>query len=206
LPYKFTEEKVAAMKWLRVARKRVRIALGIQKSEGRRWLENSHHGRMYAQPETRRDLEEHEVSAEVKIQTFWKKLEYGTGPALSLFIQNEEVLRVDCSGDGTGHLHATFFMPHRGEDRYWLSEKSIEEQVERARFEVVRNWRYYAQRHSLKRVREVKIDKERLSQVAETAKLKMLDLLRLPEMQRCLVGKSIEGESEAKANQMGGVA
>jgi hypothetical protein len=114
----------------------------------------------------RRDLVVHRIGPGVELEVFWKVLRVGRGPALSLFIHDVELLRLDCFGPGAGHIHVAWGEPHgAGEDRLYLAEGSVEAQIDRCLFELQRNLSYYQQRCKDERVRNTEIDRERLAQL-----------------------------------------
>jgi hypothetical protein len=55
-----------------------------------------------------------------------------------------------------------------------LPEKTVEEQIERATFELQRNSSYYLQTHPRRKVRNTRLDEERLAAVCAEMKSKML--------------------------------
>jgi hypothetical protein len=57
----------------------------------------------------------------------------------------------------------------------WLPEKTIEDQVERAMFEMQRNWSYYLGSHPWPKVRNTRFNQERLTAVCAEMKSKMLE-------------------------------
>jgi hypothetical protein len=125
--------------------------------ESIRWSLNRHQGCLRPDASSRRDLETIPINENAHLEVFWKDLKIGKGPAVSLFILGNEILRIDCFGPGDAHLHATFFQPTGGESRLFMGEPTIEEQIARARFELCRNFRYYQWRDSRKAVRRVQI-------------------------------------------------
>lgn len=106
---------------------------------------------------------------EAYVQVYWKQLKFGKGPACSLFILGEEILRIDCFGNGAGHFHAAFFLPGKGENRFWMRESTVAEQVERAHFELYRNYRYYQCRVPNPEVRAYHIEPELMKEVSQQA-------------------------------------
>ncbi|WP_461052814.1 hypothetical protein [Spirosoma arcticum] len=57
----------------------------------------------------RRDLCRIPLTEQAFIDVFWKALPIGRGPAASVVVQDQEILRFDCFGPGGGHLHASLF-------------------------------------------------------------------------------------------------
>jgi hypothetical protein len=101
------------------------------------------------------------------------------GPAACLVVHGFDIIRFDCVGYPLGHYHAARLYPYgirRGlAGEIWLPEKTIEEQVERAMFEVQRNWSYYLGSHPRAKVRNTRINEQRLAAVCAEMKSKMLE-------------------------------
>ncbi|MBU1101625.1 MAG: hypothetical protein KKA84_14590 [Bacteroidetes bacterium] len=148
-----------------------------------KWLTNHHPGQLFPTPSTRKDIQRIPIDDNSYLEVFWKILEFGTGPAVSLFINKEEILRIDCSGPGTGHLHAAFFLPWEGEVRLFLPEKTCSLQIERAVFEITHNWNYYHSRVANASVRSVRLNVNKIEDAAKIAGQKMHVLLdTVPEL------------------------
>lgn len=125
----------------------------------------------------RRDVHVIPVQADVEFHVFWKKLEIGRGPTASLYVLGDEVLRVDCFGDGLGHLHAELLQRERAAPRLYLSEPTQEAQVDRAVFELTRNLAYYLERNPRRAIRRFEIDPEALGRACHEARGRMLGFL-----------------------------
>ena len=138
-------------------------------SESLSWGIDRNYGKMRPKSELRNDCRDIPVCEGVYVQVYWKRLKLGKGPALSLFMLDEEILRIDCFGKGAGHMHVAFFLPHEGENRLWMHESTIADQIERARFELYRNHRYYQCRIPNPNIRAIKLDREKMKAVSEQA-------------------------------------
>lgn len=101
------------------------------------------------------------------------------GPAACLVVHGFDIMRFDCVGYPLGHYHAMRPYPYgisRGlAGEIWLPEKTIEDQVERAMFEMQRNWSYYLGSHPWPKVRNTRLNQERLTAVCAEMKSKMLE-------------------------------
>ncbi len=95
--------------------------------------------------DARKDVERVGVQPGLELEVFSKNIpRVGAGPACSVVIAGEEVLRLDCFGPGAGHLHADFLVTAtRPERRLFFIEDAVPAQVERSLFEIRRNLRYY---------------------------------------------------------------
>ncbi|OGW84547.1 MAG: hypothetical protein A3C35_04205 [Omnitrophica bacterium RIFCSPHIGHO2_02_FULL_46_11] len=112
------------------------------------------------------------------IAAYWKDQSNGKGPAVSLYVCNKEVMKFDCFGEGKGHYHININQPPlvpRGEERIQLMERTREEQVKRAIFEIQKNASYFLQRNFDPRVTFFKLDKSKLETACGQAQAKLLE-------------------------------
>ena len=135
----------------------------------------------------RRDVRRLAINSHAELHVFWKVLTRGRGPAFSLFVCGDEVLRLDCFGAGEGHYHTQFYCPDTPKrTRLHFYETTASEQVERAMFEVIRNLDYYLQRHPRKCVRKVQMAPDILQPVCAQgemiAKQYLTDVPELAEL------------------------
>ncbi len=122
----------------------------------------------------RRDVVQFELAKNAYLEVYWKIFGVGQGPAIALYVEDEEVLKFDCYGK-TGHYHMQMLEPTAPKrPMLWMLEETVEAQVERALFELERNLHWYLERHPLKAVRQTKINRTRLKTV-------------LPEARACLL-------------------
>lgn len=149
-------------------------------SESLTWGLNCHGGKMRPDYSCRNDPQSVDIGASARLEVFWKKLPIGKGPAVSLFILDEEILRIDCFGEELGHMHASFFHPVEGEHRLFMPEKTVEAQIERARFELCRNYSYYQSRVANAGVRKVKIEDSQIVAASDRACEIMIGFLASP--------------------------
>jgi hypothetical protein len=101
------------------------------------------------------------------------------GPVACLVVHGFDIMRFDCLDYPIGHYHAARPYPYgirkglAGE--IWLPEKTLEEQIERAIFELQRNSSYYLKSHPRRKVRNTLFNQERLAAVCAEMKSKMLE-------------------------------
>ena len=50
------------------------------------------------------DIVVYDIQPFAYVAVYWKSLSNGRGPGASLYVHDEEVLRLDCFGEGAGHL------------------------------------------------------------------------------------------------------
>jgi hypothetical protein len=132
----------------------------------------------------RRDTVRYDVQEHVYLTTYWKVLANGKGPATSLFVHGEEVLKFDCFGRNKGHCHIGFARPKkRCRERLYLAEQTVEEQIARTAFELTVNLPYYLDRHPARRVRSITLDAQRFKEIVDKVCLQMLEFQRaIPEL------------------------
>jgi hypothetical protein len=147
-------------------------------SESLSWGLDRNRGKMRPYYSTRNDLQTISICEGARLEVYWKKQKGGIFPAVSFFILDEEILRIDCSGKDTGHMHACFFLPSEDENRIFLPEDTMKAQVDRAHFELCRNFRYYQARVPNPKIRAFKIDSGRMTEVSEQARAIMTGFLQ----------------------------
>lgn len=135
-----------------------------------KWNRNEHGGRIRANHPSRHDLQAIPIGENARLDVFWKHLDIGLGPAFSVVINDEEILRVDCFGPDDGHMHVAFFMPEKGTNRLYFPENTRSEQIDRGLFEINRNLRYYLDRMVDPDIRAFEPDAERLASATMEAR------------------------------------
>lgn len=133
------------------------------------WDRNEHGGRIRANHASRHDIRSIPIGDDARLDIFWKHLDIGYGPAVSVVIHGEEILRVDCFGPDDGHMHVAFFMPDEGTSRLYFPENTRAEQIDRGLFEINRNLRYYLDRAVNARIRATRLDPARIEEAAAEA-------------------------------------
>lgn len=92
------------------------------------------------------------------------------GPGGSLYVHEDEVMRLDCMGPTYGHMHLninqTSRYPNGEVARLYFSESTYEEQIERAAYELTTNVAYALTVNDDPRVRATRIEKATLEQAA----------------------------------------
>lgn len=137
----------------------------------------------YVNRKSRHDIVRFEIADQAYLEVYWKVFGIGRGPAIALYIDEEEILKFDCYGSGKGHYHIQSFLPQAPRHTLLhLPEVTVEAQIDRALFELDRNLPWYLERHPLNHVRDLKVNKANLKQVLAQAKTLMLDYTnRVPQ-------------------------
>jgi len=129
----------------------------------------------------RKDVIRYPISKESYLEVFWKALEIGRGPAVSLVVHGREVMKFDCFGGERGHFHIYYgplaYLKDPSRQRLYFYEKSIDEQIERSIFELRTNIFYYLERHPDAKIRGFKPDTEKLNEATLLAKDKMFQYI-----------------------------
>lgn len=126
---------------------------------------------------TRQDCVEIPIQDGAHLLAFHKDLDFGRGPALSLYVNGLEVLKFDCFGPGVGHFHV---QPH-ATTRLMMAERSMRGQVIRAVREIKINAELYASWSTDASVGCFRFDKSALDQAAAKAKTLLMQYAALYE-------------------------
>ena len=116
----------------------------------------------------RKNVVRYEIQDGVWLEVYWKVLEIGRGPGVSFYAFGEEVLRFDCFGENRGHFHVNLKQPSKidgAQNRLYFYEKSVENQINRTAFELAQNLLYYLQRNRHSKIRNLRLDTEKLKTV-----------------------------------------
>ncbi|MBD2625070.1 hypothetical protein [Trichormus variabilis] len=124
----------------------------------------------------RKDVVDFEIGDNVGLEVYWKVLNVAEGPSLIFHALGYEILRFDTDINGQGHCHVQLIeCQPKCKERLFLPETTVEEQIERAIFELEKNLYYWLQRHPDRQIRLLKIDQTRLKIATEKAREKMLE-------------------------------
>ena len=126
------------------------------------------------------DLRRHTIQEYVRLETYWLSEPIGPGPAASFYIFDDEVLRFDCFGGTKGHFHinrkqARAF-PGSGDSPLYFPPGTTTGHIDQACFELYVNLPYCLRTNASRRIRNMRIQKDRLKEAAEIMKAEMLVL------------------------------
>lgn len=124
----------------------------------------------------RNDVIHFEIDEKVGLEVYWKNLQVAKGPSLIFHAFGYEILRFDTYINGQAHCHIQLVeCKKKCKSRLLLPEKTVEEQIDRAIFELENNLYYWLQRHPDRQIQSLQIDQNRLKIGTEKAKEKMLE-------------------------------
>ena len=143
---------------------------------------------IYATRHPRTDLSTASDSRRIRIQdsvvldVFWVDESLGPGPGASLYIHDEEVLRIDCFGKHglTGHYHINPGQAELGSDqpaRLFFPPGDYELHINRASFEIERNLHGMIAMNRHPRIRRVELDQASLRAATQDMRATMLQLV-----------------------------
>jgi hypothetical protein len=117
-----------------------------------------------------------------RLEVYWNTNPLGPGPAASLYVLEEEVLRLDCFGGETGHMHinpvqVNLALPWEVTPRYFFPPDTLENHIERSVFELTTNSKAALQTNLLGRVRMFPIEHGCLVEAAGRMRSEMYELL-----------------------------
>lgn len=159
-----------------------------------RQLYRQKYGKLTHDP-VEKDIVIYEIQPQVLVKVYWKILPIGKGTALELIISGDEILRFDCFGEDDGHYHIFVGYEYPDRDRIYFPEKTVEEQINRAIFELSHNLHCFLQLHRSPQIRNLKIDAVALQSVCEQARQQMLEYLStIPQFEELRVPKSQNNE------------
>ena len=120
------------------------------------------------------DLVEYPIQDNVRLESYWRDDAGGRGPAASLYVYDDEIMRFDCFGGDNGHCH---FNLRQTRGRRWMyPDGSFQDHIRQSLFDLSANLNFCLQTHQDERVQEVQIDQESLKQAAHQMEAHLLVL------------------------------
>jgi hypothetical protein len=121
-----------------------------------------------------------EVPEPFRLDVYWLEIGGEEGPAASLFLEDDEILRLDCLPD-TPHAHYGLAESrHRGpaEGRVYFPPGNVADHIDRAVFELSHNVAYCTGLHRRRSIRVQPVDTAAFERAAQAMGDGMRDLLR----------------------------
>ena len=109
------------------------------------------------------------------LAVYWKDQKEGNGPALSLYVRDQEVFKADCFGPARGHYHFNLKQTGAQEDkgRIFFQEKSVAEQIDQAVKVLTERVSEILLQNKTPRVKTFQLDKKQFSEALSKAKIQM---------------------------------
>ncbi|MCZ6680237.1 MAG: hypothetical protein O7E52_23645 [Candidatus Poribacteria bacterium] len=121
----------------------------------------------------RHDLVEYPIQDNVRLDVYWREDRGGRGPAASLYVYDDEVLRLDCFGGDQGHCHVN--LKQTKGQRWYYPAGPAKQHIEQSAFDLMTNHAFCLRTHQDERIQRVKIDTEKLEVAASEMKRKLLE-------------------------------
>ena len=121
----------------------------------------------------RYQVEKFPIQDDVYVEAYWRDDRAGKGPAASVYVHGEEVLRLDCFDGDQGHFHVNIATEPA---RWYYPPAPASEHIERAMFDLTRNLQFCTRRSTDEAVRRTRVNKEELEAVVPRLRSHMLAL------------------------------
>ncbi|TVQ01452.1 MAG: hypothetical protein EA359_14000 [Balneolaceae bacterium] len=117
----------------------------------------------------RKDVELIPIQPNLEFAVYWKVLLVGKGPAVILKAFGREVMKFDVFGKDKGHYHVA---PCHNL-RIFFTEETVLQQIQRTSLELQRNAQKYLEIQSDYRIKQIRIDDDKLSDAIQ----KMVEIM-----------------------------
>lgn len=119
------------------------------------------------------DLVEYPIQEDVLLQVYWRDDVGGRGPAASLYVYDDEIMRFDCFGGNNGHCHFNLRQTH---GRRWMyPEGSFQDHIQQSLFDLQTNLTFCIKTHQDARIQKIQIAQESLEQAARKMETHLLN-------------------------------
>lgn len=117
----------------------------------------------------------------VRLEVYWSVVEQGAGPCASLFVLDDEILRIDCFAGDNAHMHINpvqhnLPLAWHITPRIKFPRGDARAQIERGVFELTRNTPAALQMNQLARLRRFSINGQALKLAGDAMRAYMLEL------------------------------
>ncbi len=118
------------------------------------------------------DLVEYPIQDNVRLEVYWRDDAGGRGPAASLYVYDDEIMRFDCFGSDNGHCH---FNLRQTRGRRWMYPVgSFRDHIQQSLFDLRTNLTFCLQTHQDERVQSVEVAQEKLEHVSRQMEVQLL--------------------------------
>ena len=129
----------------------------------------------------RYQLQSYPLQEGVRVEAYWRDDEAGVGPAASVYVDDEEILRLDCFGGSLGHCHVNLL---QAMDRYacqhvWFYPPATARQhVEWAMHDLVVNLPMCLRHNDDSAIRETSLDEAAIREIEPRVRAYLLELIQ----------------------------
>ncbi|MEE8428602.1 MAG: hypothetical protein V3S33_03780, partial [Gammaproteobacteria bacterium] len=117
------------------------------------------------------------IQAGAFIEVYWKDTPEERGPVAIVCVGTREILKFDCYGPPSGHIHVHNRYPQNSlYGRLFMAEANVTEQIDRSVFELTTNIHIYMQGNNRQSVRHTILQPEALARAAEQMRIRMLEI------------------------------
>ncbi|MEX2127595.1 MAG: glycosyltransferase [Xanthobacteraceae bacterium] len=110
------------------------------------------------------------VQRDIRVEVYWVGPKFGPGPAASVYVFDDEVMRFDCYGGGAGHMHLNLKqsrLTSKGGSARIMMPGSISDNIDRACFELNYNLEYCLRLNRKPNIHKTKLKSVRVSEAAD---------------------------------------
>jgi len=128
----------------------------------------------------RKDVEIISIQPNLEFEVYWKVLSIGRGPAVILKANGKEVMKFDAFGKNKGHYHIAPCYNLR----IFFPEETAQQQIQRTSLELQKNAQKYLEIQSDSRIKQIRIDDDKLSNATQKVVERMTYFLQeVPELE-----------------------
>jgi hypothetical protein len=103
----------------------------------------------------RKDVIKIEIQENAYMLVYHKNIDIGFGSTVGLYLYDIEYLKFDCFGEKHGHYHV---FNKKTDVRIYFTEKTVLEQINKVKEEMMNNIHTYLRVSTLQKIREFKFD------------------------------------------------
>ena len=119
------------------------------------------------------DLIEYPIQDNVLLQVYWRDDVGGRGPAASIYVHDDEIMRFDCFGGDNGHCHINL---RQTRGRRWMyPEGSFQDHIQQSLFDLRTNLTFCLNTHQDAHIQEVHIPQKSLDEAARKMEIHLLE-------------------------------
>lgn len=122
------------------------------------------------------DVVEYPIQENVRLEVYWRDDAGGRGPAASLYVYDDEIMRFDCFGGNNGHCH---FNLRQTRGRRWMyPHGSCQDHIKQSLFDLRTNLTFCLKTHQDEQIQEIQIARESLEQAVGKMEVQLLEFAK----------------------------